>query len=246
MIFICLTGMVFFTSCIKNEENSGIQAEVIAIETNDEVISNDIYPDSSVIISTHDEFTKSHYPARIAEFKENPLQPGDIVFLGNSITEQAGDWSEKVNHDKARNRGISGDTTEGVLERLGEVIYYKPEQVFLLIGINDLFRDYMTSEKVFENIKEIVNRIQEDSPETEIYVHTILPTSTVSLQEKIQLTNTLLSNYESQAPYKLINLHPHFSTEEDLMDMQLSTDGVHLNASGYTLWANTINHLIKR
>ena len=202
------------------------------------------YPDSSLIIATHTEFTRTHYPERIAEFKKNPLETGDIVFLGNSITEQGGDWASKVNNTKARNRGISGDTTDGVLARLAELIYYKPQQVFILIGINDLFREDMTSEKVFNNILKIVDQIHHGSPRTEIFVQTILPTNTATLKEKILSTNSLLTNSEATEPYKLISLHTHFATQDGLMNMELSTDGVHLNENGYAVWAHKIMHLI--
>lgn len=246
VFLICIIGMASIASCVKNEGNSEAKAEVINIETKDEVVPNDIYPDSTIVISSHDEFTRKHYPKRIEIFKTKPLKGGEIVFLGDSNTEYADDWSKKVNQNKARNRGISGDTTEGVLERLGEVIYHEPEQVFILIGTNDLFRDYMTSEKIFENIKKIVKQIHEGSPETEIFVHSILPTNEEYLQDKIQLTNALLANFESKGLYKFIDLNTHFSTEEDLMNMKLSTDGVHLNDEGYSLWVNTITNLIKR
>jgi|TARA_B110000908_G_C10244447_1_gene448007 lysophospholipase L1-like esterase len=203
-----------------------------------------IYPDSSLVIATHTEFTKNHYPIRIAEFKKNPLGKGDLVFLGNSITEQAGNWGAKVRSTKAKNRGISGDTTAGVLARLRELIYYKPQQIFILIGINDLFRDDMTSEKVFNNILKIVHQINDGSPTTEIFIQSILPTNTATLKEKILSTNSLLTNSEATEPYKLISLHDHFTTERGLMNMELSTDGVHLNKNGYAVWAHKIIHLI--
>ena len=33
-----------------------------------------IYPDSSLIIATHTEFTRTHYPERIAEFKKKSFR----------------------------------------------------------------------------------------------------------------------------------------------------------------------------
>lgn len=209
-------------------------------------VTGSMYPDSSLFISTHTEFTRMHYPERIAEFKDDPLVLNDIVFLGNSITEQGGDWGLRLNNAKARNRGIAGDTTDGVLARLGELIYFKPEQVFILIGINDLFRGDMTSEKVFNNIVSIVNTIHDGSPKTKIFVHTILPTNSKGLKEKIQLTNLMLANSESKQPYELIALYDEFATEDDLMNMELSVDGVHLNDNGYAIWVEKIINLIHK
>ncbi|WP_406684598.1 GDSL-type esterase/lipase family protein [Seonamhaeicola sp. MEBiC1930] len=169
-----------------------------------------------------------------------PLQKGDIVFLGNSITEQGGDWGVRLNNSKVKNRGISGDTTDGVLARLGELIYYKPSQVYILIGINDLFREDMTSQKIYENILRIVNEIHKGSPSTEIFVQTILPTTTEKLIKKIQQTNTFLTEAECNNAYTIIPLHSLFAVNNDEMNMEYSTDGVHLNESGYSFWVNNI------
>ena len=60
-----------------------------------------------------------------------------LFFKGNSLTEQAGDWSKRLNIATVKNRGIAGDITYGVLQRLNEIWYYKPTAVFILIGINE-------------------------------------------------------------------------------------------------------------
>lgn len=237
--FKTLTVIVFFFSlyaCSQTETKKETDLLV--------TIPDSLYPSSNLVIATHTEWTKTHYPERIAEFKKNPLKTNDIVFLGNSLTELGGDWGIRVNNTRVKNRGIAGDTTDGVIARLGEIIYIKPQKVFILIGINDLFRDDMTSQKVFNNILKIVNQIHDGSPATKIFVQTILPTSTVTIKEKIQLTNSLLIGSESAQPYEIILLHNLFATEDDLMNMDLSLDGVHLNEKGYMVWANKINNLI--
>ena len=66
-----------------------------------------------------------------------------IIFIGNSITEGGKNWSEKFNIPNIRNRGISGDVTDGVLERLDEIIFFKPKAVFILIGI--MFGQFLLS-----------------------------------------------------------------------------------------------------
>src|SRR5688572_6232361 len=102
-------------------------------------IPDHLYPPDDISIAYHSDWTKVHYPEKIAEFKLAPLAAGDVVFLGNSITEEGGDWGQRLGWSHVKNRGISGDVTEGVLIRLGEITHSKPKAVFLLIGINDLF-----------------------------------------------------------------------------------------------------------
>ena len=99
---------------------------------------NHLYPKNDLIIKSQDDWGKKNYKKVIEEFKEKPLNLNDIVFLGNSITAGGNDWSERLNIPNIKNRGIGGDTTDGVIARLDEIIYFKPKAVFLLIGINDL------------------------------------------------------------------------------------------------------------
>lgn len=233
----CFLLMISLNSCGQNNDENKIE-EVV------EIIPENSYPASDLVISTHSDWTRAHYPKRIAEFKQNPLAKNDIVFLGNSITEQGEDWSVKVNNSKAKNRGIAGDTTEGVLARLGEIIYFKPDKIFILIGINDAFHNIISAEKIHTNILEIVTEINKNNPNTEIFVQTVLPTTTDSLIPKIKQINVLLENYEATKPYKLIKLHQHFVVENGKMNMNFSTDGVHLNDKGYEVWSEIIKNIL--
>ena len=100
--------------------------------------------------------------------------------MGNSITKGGGDWGKRFNANNIVNRGISGDYTDGVLNRLEEIIHYQPIGVFLMIGVNEFWSDnhdrpYITPKHVAENILKICRKIKEKSPKTEIIIQTILP-----------------------------------------------------------------------
>ncbi|MEO1012318.1 MAG: GDSL-type esterase/lipase family protein [Bacteroidota bacterium] len=237
---ISLMFVISFSSCnnspktVEDSSNTPIANKTL----------ESLYPPTDLVIASHSEFTKKHYPKRISEFKKNPLQPGDIVFLGNSITEEGGSWNEKMNRENVKNRGISGDTSEGVLERLGELTYFEPSQVFVLIGINDFFNEEISGQAVFENILKIVHRLETGSPNTEIFVQTILPANTASIVEKIKLTNELIRYNAKNKGYKLIDLYPLFRGDSDFMNMDYSYDGVHLNEKGYGVWTNTVKLLV--
>ena len=79
-----------------------------------------LYPSEDLIIQNHDDWGEGNYKKMIREFKSNPLNYNDIVFLGNSITESGKDWSKRLNYPNIKNRGIGGDVTDGVLARLDE------------------------------------------------------------------------------------------------------------------------------
>ncbi|MGK0412126.1 MAG: lysophospholipase L1-like esterase, partial [Polaribacter sp.] len=145
---------------------------------------------------------------------------------------------------KARNRGIAGDTSDGIIARLNEITFYKPEKLFLLIGINDLFHNPNAGQNIHENILHIIDEIHNKSPDTEIFVHTVLPTTTDNLIPKINSLNALLENSASLKSYTFINLHQRFVLLNGKMNMEYSTDGVHLNEKGYEIWSEIIKNII--
>ena len=54
-------------------------------------------------------------------------RPTDVVFVGDSLTERV-KWNELFPHLQTKNRGISSDTTEGVLARLDSVVQTEPKK----------------------------------------------------------------------------------------------------------------------
>ena len=122
------------------------------------------YPDS--VFSTY-------YHQRVTLFNTLPKTENDIVFIGNSITDGS-EWSEVFNDIQIKNRGISGDISAGIINRIDEVAIRKPSKVFLMIGINDLARG-IAADSVVKNILLIVSYLQQQTIGTKVYVQSILP-----------------------------------------------------------------------
>ena len=107
------------------------------------------------------------YVQRASLFRELAITSKDIVFIGNSITNGA-EWNELFPRKRVKNRGISGDTSEEVYDRLEAIVKGKPAKIFILIGINDISRG-IEVETIVQNMKQIVEKIQNESPKTKIY-----------------------------------------------------------------------------
>ena len=246
-----LIRALLFTSIVAAQEN--IEEEIIkTLDT--------FYPNKNTYIKYQQEWQMNLYKKRIKDFKDNPIGQNKIVFLGNSITEGGGDWNAKFGVNNIVNRGISGDITEGVLDRLDEIIFYKPIAVFLLIGINDIFssdipdREKITPSYVSKNILKIADQITSQSPSTKIFIQTILPINheiyteindvfpehSVPLPIQINKINSLIKNNDLGNKYTIIDLHSAFVNKHGLMDRAYSTDGVHLNETGYQLWVEYV------
>lgn len=187
-----------------------------------------------------------NFHLQVAQFKTYPDADTDIIFLGNSLT--AGTkWNELLAQPNARNRGISGDTSFGVLERLDEVVEGQPAKVFLLIGINDIARNFPV-EMIQENHRKIVVRIQKESPRTQIYLQTLLPVNNTfdrypnhyNKDPKIAAVNEGLRQLTEEFDLVLVDLHPHFLDEHGRLSTAYTEEGLHLNAEGYLQWAKIV------
>jgi lysophospholipase L1-like esterase len=187
-------------------------------------------------------FRPNNYALKVGQFKSYPHSTKDIVFLGNSITANV-EWRELLGMDNIKNRGISGDISFGILERLYEVIDGKPAKVFILIGINDISRN-IPDEMIVANYRKIISRIQSGSPQTKIYFHTLLPVNNEFTQfknhynkdEHIAFLNNSLKAIAKETKITLIDLHPILQDANGKLDKKYTIDGLHINAEGYEVW----------
>jgi len=192
------------------------------------------------------------YAIKVEQFRTFQNASTDIIFLGNSITAGT-DWNELLGITNARNRGISGDITFGVLERLDEVTEGKPAKVFILIGINDIQRNIPDS-VIASNYKKMVQRIKSASPATKIYFQTLLPVNNEFTQfknhynkdEHILYVNGQLKKIAAEEKITLIDLHSSFLNADKKLEKKYTMDGLHLNAAGYTLWASLLKSYLNQ
>jgi lysophospholipase L1-like esterase len=192
-------------------------------------------------------FRPNNWALKVDQFRSYPDSREDIIFLGNSIT--AGiEWRELLGNDKVRNRGISGDITYGVIERLSEVTDGKPSKVFVLIGINDISRNIPDS-LVIDNYRRIIRFIKERSPQTRIFFHTLLPVNNEFTQfknhynkdEHILFVNRELKKIAATENITLIDLYPAFTDATQKLAKKYTIDGLHINAEGYKVWADILH-----
>jgi lysophospholipase L1-like esterase len=223
---------------------------LISCRKNPNGIPSHIYPNLNNKIQYQVDWQKKFYDQRIKEFKESPIGYNQIVLLGNSITEDAKGWNDSIGITNITNRGISGDITDGILVRLDEIIYFKPLAIFLLIGINDIYamnlpEGKQTEKHIINNIIKILEKVRKNSPQTKLYLQTILPTHREDIKDQIKRINRGIIN-EVQPEVTVIDLYSIFANDNDLMTNEYTTDGVHLNSYGYDIWINQIRSHINK
>ncbi|MCM4162338.1 MULTISPECIES: GDSL-type esterase/lipase family protein [unclassified Arenibacter] len=190
------------------------------------------------------------YDVQVRQFKSYLNQSTDIIFLGNSITARA-HWNELLRLPNAKNRGISGDTTFGILERLNEITEGHPAKIFLLIGINDISRNFPDS-AILANYESIMRRIGKESPNTKLYIETILPVNSsfgvynnhYNKDQHILNINNGIKKLAQKHQVTLIDLYSQFLDEEERLNAIYTDEGLHLNEKGYEHWAKILEPYI--
>lgn len=187
-----------------------------------------------------------YYDQKLSMFEQMPAKDNCIIWLGDSITDGC-EWSELFPNYNNLNRGVSSDNTFGVLNRLPEIIRRKPAKVFILIGINDIARN-IPVDVILRNFTKMVERIQQESPRTKIYVQSLLPTNNQFTQFKnhqnkeavIQTVNKGIAQLAIDKKINFIDLYAAFQDKEGRLDVRFTNDGLHLTGAGYLRWKEVL------
>jgi lysophospholipase L1-like esterase len=141
------------------------------------------------------------------------------------------------------NQGISGDTSSGVLRRLGAFSATRPDVIYVMAGINDL-RKGASDDIILRNYRRIVRRLRDDHPKTEIIVQSILPTRLAKLSNsRIRHINSQLTQIAKQEGANYLNIYSWFTDMEGNMRPELTTDGLHLSQEGYDVWRSALQQI---
>jgi lysophospholipase L1-like esterase len=195
-----------------------------------------------------DWFKKLWLERRSGWAKRAQQDEGALVFLGDSITQG---WGDQIGGAfpgvKVANRGISGDTTRGVLIRLkDDVLALKPAGVVLLIGTNDL-ADKAEPETIAGNLKLILAELKKHNEKMPIVLCQVMPSSATKDRpaDKIKQLNTLYAAAVKGDPQiTLIETYTLFANAEGDAKKEEFPDLLHPNKEGYAKWAAAIRPIL--
>ncbi|PKL00883.1 MAG: hypothetical protein CVV56_03500 [Tenericutes bacterium HGW-Tenericutes-1] len=181
-----------------------------------------------------------------AYIEENKTaEMNQIVFLGDSLTDGF-DLNAYFSSDLViYNRGIGGDKTDGVFARLeSNVLAIEPSIIVLLIGINDIHGG-RSLEAIEKNYRKILDKIQEELPECDVYIESLYPTNTMIYShftdywDDILLFNTTLQTLALEYNYVYMDVYTELLDGEEL-NRSFTFDGLHLNSDGYHIVSDVI------
>ncbi len=170
-----------------------------------------------------------------------------VVFLGDSITQGwGGGLGAAFPGMKVANRGISGDTTRGVLIRLSEdVLALDPAAVVLLIGTNDL-EEGATPELIAGNLELILAALERHDPHLPIVLCQVFPSSKTMKRpaDEIRAINALyLAAVKGDPQVTYLETWPLFADADGDAIAGEFPDLLHPNEAGYAKWAAALRPL---
>jgi lysophospholipase L1-like esterase len=185
------------------------------------------------------------YYAENVRLKNLPVEPGRVVFYGDSITDL---WnlSQSFAGKSYVNRGISGQVTSQMLVRMyPDVIALKPAALILLAGTNDIARNNgpQTIEQIEQNVMAIAELAQAHG--IKIILCSLLPVSDYTERKQlahrppgdILKLNAWLKEYTARINAGFVDYYAATVDEKGFLKEDLSRDGLHPNAKGYELMA---------
>ena len=164
----------------------------------------------------------------------------DVVFLGDSLTDG---YNLNLYYPDyvVSNRGIGGETTHGLEERLKVSAYdLKPKVVVMLIGGNNL-------NTMFENYEDILIGLKDNLPNTKVILLslTAMGKDWGHKNEIACLNNVKIKLLAEKYDYTFVDLFtPLFDINIGEVYSDYTTDGAHFTSKGYEVVTSVVKPVI--
>lgn len=207
------------------------------------------------------DFVKTVKRDNFTHLNKTAALKGQTVLFGDSITEIF-NWYELF-YDFSResgqavyNRGISGDTSDRLLERLWDnALNIEPRNIVILIGTNDIGLG-IPNEITAGNIDKILSEIKEKSPKTNIILQAVYPVNknmnvnSVPMvgrrkNETVRELNEALAVIARKHNVKWLDITDKLSNAGGKLSESYCYDGLHLNVYGFETAAEAIIPLLE-
>lgn len=177
-----------------------------------------------------------------------------VIMLGNSLIRHA-KWDSLLDRKDIINRGISGDNLRCMCERLSYLKNSSAKIVFIEGGINDIPGSNLDS--LYNYFHQIVNfwLTENKIPVIDLVIY-ISPkagdkfsfrTDYKAINTSVKYLNNRLRAFAINNKIDFIDMNTVLSNEKELqLKNEYTTDGVHLTADAYELWAAQVKEILNK
>ncbi|MBL7857337.1 MAG: hypothetical protein JNM57_06590 [Cyclobacteriaceae bacterium] len=207
------------------------------------------------MVSTQTWAQQKPYWTEIQEFKKQdsiqfPPQKA-ILFVGSSSFRMWNSVQQDFPGYTIINRGFGGSTLSDVMLYANDIIIaYKPKQVVIYCGENDLASaGEVTAEIVTERFIDLFTAIRDKMKKVNIVFVSIKPSPSRSqLMPAMALANKQIEAFlKIQKRTAFVNVYDRMLTAEGHPRTELFIDDMlHMNAEGYAIWREAILPYLKK
>ena len=167
-----------------------------------------------------------------------------IIFLGDSITEW-GNWKTLLPEFEIVNYGIAGNTTTQIIDRVDVLFNKEADQLFLLVGINDL-GDNKRLTDIETDYKKLVELLKYNNVASEIDLVSVLPIKESDWNKEgltianINELNKIIKGISKDNSINFVDINSSFTDGKGGLKDKFTTDGLHLSEAGYERYRDLI------
>ena len=194
-----------------------------------------------------EEMVRAYREAKIAQYERENAEYDDyevdVAFIGDSLTDGY-DLSKYYPQYVTANRGIGGDTTFGLEERLQVSLFdLKPKVVVMLIGANNM-------DSMFQNYESILQSLKQNLPESKIVLLSLTAMGGEHWGRKNQLAaynNVTVKLLAERYGYEFVDLYtPLYDVSIREVYEGYTVDGGHFTHEGYTVVTAQITPVLRK
>lgn len=173
---------------------------------------------------------------RASQHAEFGVTQEHILFAGDDLTEEAL-WNEMFPSVPVRNRGIAGLNSERLLKTIPDHLADQPRAVFINVGASDI-HDQIPLEQVSANVRELINISRSLSPDTQLFISSVLPLRNGDWR-KVRRLNTLLRELADDRNIVFVDLEPMLN-EQGHFQAGFADRRMRLLGPGYSYWRDAL------
>ena len=188
------------------------------------------------------------------KLNQAPLKEPGLIFIGDSIVEYFPIHELLQSPKHMVNRGVRSYRTDLLRTHLDAHVFgTELEQIFLLIGTNDIGKE-ISQKETLDNVEAVLQAIMRDFPLTKINLISVLQVSqeerykqkvSIRTNEKIQDLNQAyqeLAQAYHQVSY--VDVYSSLLDEVGQLAEAYTTDGLHLSVAGYRILAQALQETL--
>jgi len=174
-------------------------------------------------------------------------QPNPIVFVGSSTIRKWASLQTAFGKYNVINRGVGGTVIDEITYYLDDLVFaYKPRQVVLYVGENDLVNERETADTILNKTVVLYKAIRAKLPDVPIVYIGFKPSpSRDKYRDKCVKANQLIKNFlKADKNTVFVDIYPLMLKDGKSRPELFLDDMLHMKPEGYAIWEKAVKRYL--